>query len=64
MSTQEVSEPSSSAPVLPPGFRTIEDIQGLPSDKIRAGEMVSVIGFIKDYQPPIRTKGPGKLLYP
>lgn len=42
---------------LPPGFKTIEEIKNLPSDIIKAGLLVDVTGFIKDYQPPIETRG-------
>jgi hypothetical protein len=51
---------SGSAPPLPEGFRTIEQIQNMPSCSIKAGEMVSVIGFVKDFQPPVQTRGSGK----
>jgi hypothetical protein len=36
----------------------------MSSDSIRAGEMVSVMGFVKDFQPPVRTKGSGMFLHP
>jgi hypothetical protein len=54
-------EPSSSAPSLPSGFLTIEGIQSIPSEKVKAGTMVNLIGFVKDYQPPIPTRGTGTL---
>lgn len=62
MGSQDNSEPPSSGPVLPPGFLSIENILNLPSDKVRTGAMVSVIGFVKDFQPPIPTRGTGMLL--
>jgi protection-of-telomeres protein 1 len=44
---------------LPTGFSTIEKIQHLPSNLIKAGTMINVIGFVKDFQAPLRTKGTG-----
>lgn len=45
--------PLSSAPMLPPGFKTVEEIRNLASDQIKGGVLVSVIGFVNDYQPPV-----------
>lgn len=46
---------------LPEGFMSIEDIQSLPNQQIRDGRLVNLIGFVKDYQPPIQTRGSGTL---
>ncbi|KAE8447227.1 hypothetical protein EG329_010921 [Mollisiaceae sp. DMI_Dod_QoI] len=47
----------SSALPLPPDFMSIEGITNMASDMIKAGTPVNVIGFIKDYQPPVQTRG-------
>ena len=44
---------------LPPTFLSIEAIRELPNDDIKKGKMVNVIGFIKDFQKPIETRGTG-----
>jgi protection-of-telomeres protein 1 len=46
-------------PPLPQGFRTIGDIRDLSNDSIITGTFVDIIGFTKDYQPPIQTRGSG-----
>ncbi|KUJ09981.1 uncharacterized protein LY89DRAFT_787664 [Mollisia scopiformis] len=51
------STPDSSALPLPPDFKSIEEINNMPSETIKAGAMVNVIGFIKDFQPPVQTRG-------
>lgn len=52
-------KPSNEDQPLPPGFQTIEQLQNSPSDQIKGGKMVNVIGFAKDYQPPFKSKGSG-----
>jgi hypothetical protein len=52
-------DPSQRELPLPTGFSTIEQIRNLPSNLIKAGTMVNTIGLIKDFQPPVRTKGTG-----
>ncbi|KAI6715797.1 hypothetical protein PZA11_006100 [Diplocarpon coronariae] len=42
-------------PPLPPGFHSIEEVHSLPNEQVRAGFKISIIGFVKDYQPPIET---------
>jgi hypothetical protein len=64
MAAPDLSQPFDLPHPLPPGFRTIEDIQSMPSQSIKAGTMVSVIGFVKDFRPPVRTNGTGMLLAP
>ena len=48
---------------LPLGFETIEQIKSipiLPNGSLQKN-FVNVIGFVMDYQPPIKTRGEGKL---
>jgi protection-of-telomeres protein 1 len=54
------TQASSLAPPTPLGFQTIEQIQNMPSDLIKAKSKVNVIGFVKDYRPPVQSRGPGK----
>jgi protection-of-telomeres protein 1 len=44
---------------LPDGFSTIEQIANIPNDRLRMKPKVNVIGFIKDFQAPMRTRGTG-----
>ncbi|KAH7418995.1 hypothetical protein BKA64DRAFT_649839 [Cadophora sp. MPI-SDFR-AT-0126] len=53
MSTQD----SSPAEPLPSGFTTIADIKNLPNEQLVAKVAVNVIGFVKDFMPPTRTRG-------
>ncbi|KAH6723885.1 hypothetical protein BKA61DRAFT_587294 [Leptodontidium sp. MPI-SDFR-AT-0119] len=48
---------SSQALALPPGFKTIEEIRSLPNEQIVRKVAVSVIGFVKDFMPPIQSRG-------
>ncbi|TVY14105.1 Protection of telomeres protein 1 [Lachnellula arida] len=57
MDSTQGSSPASSEPPLPPGFKTIEEIQSLSSDEIRARVQVSVIGFLQDFREPFKTGG-------
>ncbi|TVY33606.1 Protection of telomeres protein [Lachnellula occidentalis] len=57
MASTQDSSPASSEPPLPPGFKTIEAIQNLSSDEIRANPQVSVIGFLQDFREPFQTGG-------
>jgi hypothetical protein len=57
MASTPSSSPPLSRPTLPSGFKSIEEIQNVPNDQIKAGTLVSVIGFVKDYQPPMQTRG-------
>jgi protection-of-telomeres protein 1 len=50
---------SESLPTVLPEFKTIEEIQNLPNEDLQKKIIVSVIGFVKDFQPPVPTKGPG-----
>jgi hypothetical protein len=59
MSPPPDSSPPSSVPPLPKDFKTVEEIQNLPNDQVKAGLMVSMVGFVTDYQPPFKTNGPG-----
>ncbi len=59
MSTQDSGEISSSELRLPPGFEKIEDIMNMPNERLQKNPLVNVIGLVKDYQPPIPTKGTG-----
>jgi hypothetical protein len=61
MDATQTSTPNSSPSVpVPPGFLTIEQIQQLPSQALKDKQKVNVIGFLKDFQPPIRSQGTGK----
>jgi hypothetical protein len=44
---------------LPPDFLTVEQIQNLSSAAIKAGQKVNIVGFTKDYQPPVQSRGTG-----
>ena len=44
---------------LPPQFEQIEDIMRMPSERLKKSPLVNLIGLVKDYQPPIPTKGTG-----
>lgn len=58
---QEYTSGQSEVPVpLPPGFRSIRQIKDMPNDQVQKGTFVSVIGFLKDYQSPVETRGTGK----
>jgi hypothetical protein len=50
---------SESPPTVLPEFKTIEEIQNLPDEDLKKKKIVSVIGFVKDFQPPVQTRGPG-----
>jgi hypothetical protein len=50
---------SKSLPAVPSGFKTIEEIQNLPNEDIKNQIKISVIGFVKDFQPPVPTRGTG-----
>jgi hypothetical protein len=59
ISTQDAEENSSLELPLPPGFEKIEDLMSMPSERLQKSPFVNVIGLVKDYQPPIPTKGSG-----
>jgi protection-of-telomeres protein 1 len=48
---------SESVPTVPQGFKTIEEIQNLPNEDLKKQILVSVIGFVKDFRPPVPTRG-------
>ncbi|KAH8805697.1 hypothetical protein F5884DRAFT_800255 [Xylogone sp. PMI_703] len=56
-STVDGSQINSSERQLPQGFESIEDILNMPTPRLKTGPLVNVIGFIKDHQPPIRSRG-------
>ena len=59
----ENSTASSSPDVVPPaGFLSIKQVQELPNEALKLGQMVNVIGFLKDVQPPCKTSGTGMLV--
>ena len=62
MDSSQGSLPATSVPLVPPGFLTIAQIQNLPNDAISSGNFVSVVGLVKDYQPPFKTLGTGMVL--
>jgi len=51
---------SSSEMGLPLGFKSIREILDMPNEQLKAKAFVNVIGFVKDYQPPIATRGSGE----
>jgi hypothetical protein len=53
---------SKSPPKVPSGFKTIEEIQNLPNEDLKKQILVSVIGFVKDFQPPVPTKRTGMII--
>jgi protection of telomeres protein 1 len=59
ISTQDSEENSSLELPLPPQFEKIEDIMRMPSERLRKNPLLNLIGLVKDYQPPIPTKGVG-----
>ena len=48
---------------LPNGFLSIEQIREIDPFRLKAMPKVSVIGFVKDVQPPIKTAGTGMELW-
>lgn len=44
-------------PVLPPEFKPIRE---LLDGSVRVGPMVSVVGVVKDYRMPTKTRGTGE----
>jgi hypothetical protein len=50
---------SESLPTVPLDFKTIQEIQNLPNEDLQRKIIVSVIGFVKDFQPPTPTRGTG-----
>lgn len=60
MTSPQDSTPASSDSPLPPGFKTIEQIQRSPNGDISAGVKVSVMGFLQDFREPIQTRGNGR----
>lgn len=59
-SAMESSQLPGSQRALPSGFEYINDIMNMPSSRLKAGALVNVIGFVMDYQPPIRSRGTGE----
>lgn len=59
ISTQDSGDIFSSELPLPPHFEKIEDLTNIPSDRLQKNPLVNVIGLIRDYQPPVKTKGTG-----
>ncbi|CZS94473.1 uncharacterized protein RCO7_10094 [Rhynchosporium graminicola] len=53
MSAQDPSQ----ALALPPGFKTIMEIRDLPHDQLVRKVLVSLVGIVKDFQPPMQTSG-------
>jgi protection of telomeres protein 1 len=50
---------SESLPTVPPEFKTIQEIQNIPNEDIKNQIKISVIGFVKDFQPPFQSRGTG-----
>jgi hypothetical protein len=59
ISTQDSEDLSSSELPLPRDFENIEDLMSMPTERLQRNPRVNVIGLVKDYQPPIPTKGTG-----
>lgn len=47
---------------LPDGFSTLEKVRNMPIDLLLKKPAVSVIGFVKGFQPTIKTGGTGMQL--
>jgi hypothetical protein len=59
-STPGLSQDDSLELALPPPFEPIQVIKDMSNERLNQRAMVHVIGIVKDYQPPILTKGTGK----
>lgn len=64
MADTENNMAATSAPEmpLPVGFDTVENLKKLeilPNGNLKK-QFVNVIGFVMDYQPPMKTRGTGK----
>ncbi|KAG0649024.1 Protection of telomeres 1 [Hyphodiscus hymeniophilus] len=58
MESSQISDPRPSPDiVLPPGFLSVKQIQELPSTALKNGNLINVLGFVKDFQPPFKTSG-------
>jgi hypothetical protein len=62
ISTQDSEDLSSSELPLPRDFEKIEDLMSMPTERLQKNPLVNVIGLVRDYQPPISTKGTGMLI--
>ncbi|KAF4622796.1 hypothetical protein G7Y89_g14229 [Cudoniella acicularis] len=60
MDASQASSQISQGPQLPPGFKTIKEIQNASNQEIERESFVNVIGFVKDFQVPMQTRGSGK----
>lgn len=56
---KDSSQEASQELPLPPTFQTVESILDFSNEHLLKKSTVSVIGVIKDYQPPVQTRGPG-----
>jgi hypothetical protein len=62
MESSQQSTPTSSPRVpLLPGFLSIKQFQNLENKALKGGQIVNVVGFLKDFQPPVLTKGSGMM---
>jgi hypothetical protein len=41
---------------------SVEQVQNLSTEALRQNQKVNIVGFVKDFQPPVKTKGPGTYL--
>ncbi|PQE21190.1 telomere-binding alpha subunit central domain-containing protein [Rutstroemia sp. NJR-2017a BVV2] len=55
--TENTSSPPGAEVPLPSGFESIEQIKNMPSPRLVTKPFVNVIGFVHDFQPPIKTRG-------
>lgn len=44
---------------LPPGFESLQVINRMPNERLSKEPLVNVIGLVKDYLPPMKTRGKG-----
>ena len=46
---------------LPPQFENVQAVYSMPSERLKQSPLVNVIALVKDYMPPIPTKGTGMM---
>lgn len=60
MASPQSSIANSSSPAqVPYQFEIVEDLLSMDNDRLRKTPLINVIGVVKDYQPPVQTKGTG-----
>lgn len=46
---------------LPPQFESVQSVFSMPSERLKQSPLVNIIALVKDYMPPIPTKGTGMM---